>query len=424
MKINFYLFVLLTFLLTNLTFSQEIWINEFSYNCADSLIGVPEGDEFVEIVAPVGTDMSQYGLILYYYENNDAYYTYSFSRLSGIVTSVNQSAGKGYYVVLTENSYRLEKFTPIPEGVSFITIDTRNAGFVNTEGGILLVHAESGEVIHGVSYEMPKDIDLPISLMLKLEEVDFEWATLPELEITSSTVDAIKPPLKDDGNSPPYNSIKMIGSGFSRMWTTTTGKEISTPGSLNYNQSALPVELSSFFLTAVSNGVKLKWITETETNNFGFEVERKTSNTDWSTLGFVNGNGNSNSPKEYSYIDNVKKNDKYSYRLKQIDNTGQFAYSKIEVIDFTKQPQYNLTQNYPNPFNPSTSISFTLPRSEVVRLTVYNLLGQKIKTLIDEFKEAGVHYVNFEAKDLNSGIYIYTIETVSFTQTRKMTLIK
>lgn len=91
MKNLIYLFWVPLLCLTNLSFSQEIWINEFSYNCADSSIGVPEGDEFVEIVAPIGTDMSQFGLILYYYENNDAYYTYSFSQLSGIVTAVNQS---------------------------------------------------------------------------------------------------------------------------------------------------------------------------------------------------------------------------------------------------------------------------------------------------------------------------------------------
>lgn len=424
MKNLIYLFLVPLLCLTNLSFSQEIWINEFSYNCADSSIGVLEGDEFVEIVAPVGTDMSQYGLILYYYENNDAYYTYSFSQLSGIVSPVNQSAGKGFYVVLTENSYRLEKFTPIPNGITVLTIDTHNAGFVNTEGGILLVDVESGEIIHGVAYEMPKDVDLPIPVLFKLEDTGYDWAAISELMISSSAVDAIKLPLRDDGNSLPNKSITMIGSGFSRMWTMTTGKEISTPGSLNYNQSALPVELSSFSATVVSNGIKLNWITETETNNFGFEVERKTSVTDWSTLAFVNGFGNSNSQKEYNYVDNVNQNGKYSYRLKQIDNTGQSAYSKIVEIDFTKHPQYSLTQNYPNPFNPATSISFTLPRSEMVKLTVYNLLGQKIKTLIDEFKEAGVHYVNFNAKDLNSGIYIYKIETVSFTQTRKMTLIK
>ncbi len=84
----------------------------------------------------------------------------------------------------------------------------------------------------------------------------------------------------------------------------------------------------------------------------------------------------------------------------------------------------SLEQNYPNPFNPTTTIRFNLPKAENVKLTLYNLLGQKIITLVNEYKEPGVYVINFEASDLNSGMYIYEIEAGSFTQTRKMTLIK
>jgi len=92
-----------------------------------------------------------------------------------------------------------------------------------------------------------------------------------------------------------------------------------------------------------------------------------------------------------------------------------------ETITINK---YVLEQNYPNPFNPSTKIQFSIPDPGNVKIIVFNLLGQEVKTLVNEFKESGTHTINFDAVDLNSGVYIYKIESNGFTQTRKMTLLK
>ena len=94
------------------------------------------------------------------------------------------------------------------------------------------------------------------------------------------------------------------------------------------------------------------------------------------------------------------------------------------LIHTTTAYSFQLYQNYPNPFNPSTTINYDLPEAANVKLIIYNILGQEVKTLLNAFKEAGVHTVNFNASELNSGLYIYKIEAGSFTQTRKMTLIK
>ena len=110
--------------------------------------------------------------------------------------------------------------------------------------------------------------------------------------------------------------------------------------------------------------------------------------------------------------------------MKQIDNDGQYAYSKIVEITFNKIIEYYLTQNYPNPFNPTTKINFNLPVAGNVKLTVYNLLGQEIKTLVNGYNESGVYNYTFDAKELNSGIYIYKLESGNYSQTRKMTLVK
>ena len=101
-------------------------------------------------------------------------------------------------------------------------------------------------------------------------------------------------------------------------------------------------------------------------------------------------------------------------------------------VDFDTPKKFELSQNYPNPFNPATTISFTIPEATLnpfqggtlVKLTVYNILGQQVAILVNDILESGVHTINFDASELNSGMYIYKIESNGLIQTRKMTLVK
>ncbi|HSL89956.1 MAG TPA: T9SS type A sorting domain-containing protein [Ignavibacteriaceae bacterium] len=93
-------------------------------------------------------------------------------------------------------------------------------------------------------------------------------------------------------------------------------------------------------------------------------------------------------------------------------------------MDLGAPKKFELTQNFPNPFNPNTAIRFSLPETGNVKLTVFNLLGQEVAVLVNGLTEAGTHIINFDAAGLNSGIYIYRIESGSFNEVRKMTLIK
>ncbi len=86
--------------------------------------------------------------------------------------------------------------------------------------------------------------------------------------------------------------------------------------------------------------------------------------------------------------------------------------------------KFELAQNYPNPFNPSTTIKYALPKSSLVRLTVFNILGEEVAVLVNETKQAGIHTVNFDASNLNSGMYVYRIETNNSVQSKKMLLLK
>ena len=219
-------------------------------------------------------------------------------------------------------------------------------------------------------------------------------------------------------------TIGVVTAGLYNITITNPDGQVATGVGILQIDDPMPVELTSFSATTIGKDVKLSWNTATEVNNYGFEVERSVVKGEWNKIGFVNGNGNSNSPKSYSFVDDKVNAGKYSYRLKQIDNDGQFEYSKVIEIDVNGAKKFELTQNYPNPFNPTKRIQFQLPTTGMVKLTLYNLLGQEIKTLVNEVKDAGTHTVNFDASDLNSGVYVYKIESGSFTQTRKMTLVK
>jgi hypothetical protein len=251
-----------------------------------------------------------------------------------------------------------------------------------------------------------------------------------------------------------------------RQNSSTSPEMISTPNASidgirvapSWSNAPLPVELSSFSASVVGYAVKLNWKTETEVNNYGFEIHRTTSplpspyqgeggvaGRGWEKIGFVNGNGNSNSPKSYSFTDTDVLSGKYSYRLKQIDNDGQFEYSKTIEVDLGAPTKFELSQNYPNPFNPITKIKYAIPnvtlsvssRAEsryegsLVVLKVYDVLGNEVTTLVNEEQTAGVYEVEFSSVGLASGIYFYRIaiqsdklQSGSFVETKKMIIMK
>jgi hypothetical protein len=216
---------------------------------------------------------------------------------------------------------------------------------------------------------------------------------------------------------------------FVKHTDITTNPAPFSAGLRNTDATPLPVELSSFSAAVLKDKVKLNWKTESEVNNYGFEIERKSNvkgqiSNGWEKIGFVDGSGNSNSPKNYFYEDANVTTGKYSYRLKQIDNDGKYNYSQSIEVDLNVPSKFELSQNYPNPFNPTTTIKFSLTETGEVKLTVFNLLGEEVATLVNEIKEAGLHTVTFDASNYNSGLYIYKIETNGKVQSRKMILLK
>jgi len=200
-------------------------------------------------------------------------------------------------------------------------------------------------------------------------------------------------------------------------------------------QGVIPVELVSFTSSIVNNTVGLNWITATELNNSGFEIQRNLSpthsskedalgNSDWQKIGFVNGNGTSTEVHSYSFVDQNPIIGASFYRLKQIDFDGTSEYSNIVEVVYGTVADYSLEQNYPNPFNPTTKINYSIKEKSNVELKIFDLLGSEIASLVNEEKAPGIYEVFFDASNLSSGVYLYTIKAGSFVQTRKMLLMK
>ena len=206
---------------------------------------------------------------------------------------------------------------------------------------------------------------------------------------------------------------------------TPINANVAVPFPIGTYTGVVPVELTSFSAIVNDNQIKLVWNTATELNNYGFEIQRSIETDIWNNIGFVNGSGTSTSPNNYSFVDdNISSSNSFLYRLKQVDHDGSFEYSKtIEVVIGTPVA-YKLDQNFPNPFNPSTLISFTLPEDGFTRLTIFNSLGQEVKSLVNENLEAGYHQYNFNAVNLTSGVYYYKLEAGNFVQINKMMLLK
>lgn len=155
------------------------------------------------------------------------------------------------------------------------------------------------------------------------------------------------------------------------------------------------------------------------TSGGGGKIWRTINGTDW--ISQISGTGNS--LRGVSFID---ANSGWAVGLNgTILRTTNGGATFIEEEQIDKTPiNFYLSQNFPNPFNPSTTIYYGIPEGSFVRLSVYNLLGEKVTELVNEYKDAGNYSINFNLENYNSGIYLYKLQADDFIQTKKMILLK
>ena len=244
---------------------------------------------------------------------------------------------------------------------------------------------------------------------------------------------------------PVKNSTLQSNLAWRAIGSVTQVFKLTTPGDPSDLQTnitldgifvpPLPIELSSLTATVVNqNSVRLDWTTATETNNYGFEVQKSAGNQNsYQTISnsFIAGHGTTIEPHSYSFVDNTASPGQWYYRLKQIDFDGTVHFSdgvQVDVVTgVTEKPLpkvFALDQNYPNPFNPSTKIEYAVPKSSHVLLEVYNVIGQKVATLVDEAKSAGYYSTSFDASRFASGLYFYSMKAGEVSFLKKMMLVK
>ncbi|MBN1999555.1 DUF11 domain-containing protein [candidate division KSB1 bacterium] len=196
----------------------------------------------------------------------------------------------------------------------------------------------------------------------------------------------------------------------------------------------IPVELTSFTAKETASGILLEWVTQSESEVMGFNVYRSENYAGpylQLNKSIIPAAGNSQTEQKYSYTDksNREGNKEYYYKLADVSFEGEMTFHDPVSLSGEILFSYNLEQNYPNPFNIQTTIRFELRKGDIVNLSIYNMNGQLVRTLISGYRETGIHETTWDGKNsmgeiVPSGNYIYSLRAQNFEHVQKMVLVK
>lgn len=191
----------------------------------------------------------------------------------------------------------------------------------------------------------------------------------------------------------------------------------------------LPVELTTFSAHQYNNDAILYWSTASETNNFTFDILRSENDKDFVKIGSVVGHGTTSQEQNYSFVDKNVPAGRHFYQLCQIDCDGTQTHSSSVCVNIEGPAAFHLYPGYPNPFNSTATIRYDIPQSTWLLISIYNAMGQNIKTLIDEHVNAGSHRIQWDAtndsnKPVSSGLYFITLKTADKTERQKIMVLR
>jgi hypothetical protein len=215
-------------------------------------------------------------------------------------------------------------------------------------------------------------------------------------------------------NGASHHYVDLAVTEFSEMWLHGSG-----------SGSALPVEMIYFEANAIDNEyIGLKWATLLEINNSGFQVERSTDGNTWTTIGWVDGHNNTTTEQDYTYDDKtVAAGIRYYYRLKQIDNDGQYEYTGIVSAILSGQVTFNVKDFVPNPATSQTSLIITSNNDQEIEISIYNIVGAKVLGGKYNLNKGG-NKVDLNIVNLAAGTYTALISSDNEVYTKKLVITK
>ena len=203
---------------------------------------------------------------------------------------------------------------------------------------------------------------------------------------------------------------------------------------LSNGATALPVELTTFGGTAAravsgagSQHVDLQWSTASETNNAGFEVQRRPdSTTTWAALAFVEGAGTTDEPQTYRFRDTDVPfaTEQLTYRLRQVDADGTESFSEPFVMDVPMPASATLQAPFPSPAQNAVTLRYTLAAPADIQLRVYDLLGRQVQTLAERPAKAGRHELQVPLRGLAPGTYFVRMTAGRTVSTQRLTVVR
>ncbi len=413
-----YSLILFLMILSSQLFSQnsyEVYFNEIKPNDGGA------GQEYIELIGPSGTSLT--GLIITHYNgsatSDGGLWIYTIIGSATIADDCGN--GKGVYVIGDAAVTNVDE------------IWSASNTLQNGPDGLVLYDTDGTTVLDAIAWEGTGDMltDDPGAPLTQLGDPCAN-AFLHETIDDNSTTNSLQAK---------NNVMCDLGSN----WELVS----PTPGALNTNQTCdvpLPVELSSFTAKSVSGGVSLKWTTESEVENLGFLLERKTADNDWKEIvSYKNddsllGQGSVSFATDYEYIDKlVKRGYTYDYRLADVDYNGMVTYHSTREVLVVNDPLATIANDftvtaYPNPFNPSTTIRYSLPAIEMqnlasVRISVYDISGKLVTTLVNKEQPSGWYEIqwngtNQTGKKVPGGVYLSQVAVGNEVKTNKLILLK
>lgn len=276
----------------------------------------------------------------------------------------------------------------------------------------------------------------------KVHDTTMEWATyIYTTDVTefskSGTITASAPfrYALNMGDASPYGGDMYIDWVFVRQYTSTE-PSVSFGSESSAGDASLPIELSSFTARQERGKAVLEWITESETDNLGFVLERRRPEAgDWTEIASyrtnpeLQGQGSATDRTEYEFIDQtVEANTTYEYRIADVSYEGIVEFHLMATLSMTDEVltpmKFGLKPAYPNPFNPWTTLPMDLAESGLVSLAVYDLLGRHVATIIDGFQPAGEIRLIWNAEQQPAGMYLCVLRQGRNRDSQKLLLLK